>query len=182
MAITKDFELEDVKAFHQKFNLGHPHTEPGHLTPRKLQERIAFLQEELDELKKAAASNDLAAQADALIDLVYVAKGTASLMGLPWELMWLEVHRANMSKERGIGPRGNALDVVKPKHWQGPKHDLILRQNGYLEVAWLHPDGTLKSGVARGDPGECTCRYTQPVSSCHHDPHCPCAVKPLQVP
>ena len=37
---------------------------------------------------------------DALIDLTYVAMGTAYMMGLPWQDLWDEVQRANMSKVR----------------------------------------------------------------------------------
>lgn len=135
----------DVKAFHQKFGFL-TNDEPGHLSQRKLEERIKFLQEELDELKKAGAENDLADQGDALIDLVYVAIGTAVMMGLPWEDMWQEVHRANMEKVRGIGPRGNKVDCVKPEGWTPPQHDELLILNGYERHTYVAADGSLFYG------------------------------------
>src|SRR3546814_4005978 len=85
-------EYQDVREFHQKFELL-CFSEPGHLTQRKLKERIEFMQEELDEFIEAAGFNptydasggrdglnnhgvqNLAQQADALVDLVYVALG-----------------------------------------------------------------------------------------------------------
>jgi len=43
---------------------------------------------------------DLPQIADALVDLVYVALGTSHLHGFPWPVLWNDVQRANMSKER----------------------------------------------------------------------------------
>lgn len=123
-------EMEDVRDFHVKFGLI-AHGVPGHLTKRKLNERVEFLQEELNEFKAACDAQDLAEQADALIDLVYVAKGTAVMLGLPWEDLWLDVQRANMTKMRGVGKRGHQVDVIKPKGWQGPMTAEILYKFGY---------------------------------------------------
>lgn len=142
---------EDVAKFHEKFDLLR-HTKPGRLTKRKLQERIEFMQEELNEFKAAAGLNfvpaqvgtfggpeiwinkgpqDLVQQADALVDLVYVALGTAVMMGLPWQALWDDVQRANMAKVRGATHRGHAVDVKKPKDWIPPQGDKILHEAGY---------------------------------------------------
>lgn len=102
-----------------------------HLTERKLRERVELLQEELNEFDAACLNQDMAEQADALVDLVYVALGTANMLGLPWEELWADVHRANMSKQRGIGKRGHKVDVIKPPGWVGPKTMAILLQHGY---------------------------------------------------
>lgn len=120
--IGRDKEMEDVRAFHEKFGQLNNY-EPGFLTRRKLEERARFLQEELDELL-AAPTLDL--QADALVDLVYVAKGTAVMMGLPWTALWDDVQRANMAKVRGMTHRGNLVDVCKPDGWVGPRGAWIL--------------------------------------------------------
>jgi predicted HAD superfamily Cof-like phosphohydrolase len=80
---------------------------------------------------------------DALIDLVYVALGTADLMGLPWEKMFEEVQRANMAKERAKSAdesmaktgRGHVLDVVKPAGWTPPDHLPILTAASIM----IHP-------------------------------------------
>lgn len=157
LVVTKigDAEFCNVKDFHLKF--GHlVHAHPVHLTKRKLLERIKFLQEELDEFTQACGfirapgkfnddgmwvegdfyddvgnPQDLALQADALVDLVYVAKGTAVMQGLPWLQLWEDVQRANMAKQRGIGHRGNLVDCVKPEGWVGPRTLDILVSAGY---------------------------------------------------
>ena len=122
--------VEDVADFQKKF--GHLHnTTPPHLTSRKLGERIICMQEELDEFTDAAYVQDLAGQADALIDLVYFALGTANMMGLPWQALWEDVHRANMAKVPGITKRGHLVDCVKPGGWVGPKTLEILEHHNY---------------------------------------------------
>lgn len=117
--------FNDVGKFHEKFGLpfvegsGWKQTEP----PRPIDEatrdfRMKFLLEELTELAegyglelewtlKPAPSDewpckeqDLPKIADSLVDLVYVALGTAHLHMLPWEKLWEEVQRANITKER----------------------------------------------------------------------------------
>lgn len=122
--------IRDVTEFHQKFGLL-SHIRPVHLTKRKLIERIEFFREELDEFIKAVEENDLAGQADALVDLVYVALGTADMSGLPWDWLWADVHRANMTKVRGTTKRGHMVDVTKPQGWVGPQTLWLLEAAGY---------------------------------------------------
>lgn len=148
-------EFNDVRTFHKKFELL-CFDEPGHLSAGKLRERIEFMQEELDEFIEGAGfgynlagdiefSNpgpqDLAKQADALVDLVYVALGTAVQLGLPWDHLWDDVQRANMSKVRGMTKRGHKVDVTKPPGWTGPQTELILTANGYDASRWFYPAG-----------------------------------------
>lgn len=141
MNSTSNFN--DVKEFQRKFKFL-SNDQPSHLTTRKLIERIKFMHEELNEFIEACGLNAdltpakcnhsiqrLDLQADALIDLVYVAMGTADSMGLPWEDLWKDVHRANMAKIRGIGKRGNTHDCIKPLGWEGPKTLQILINHGY---------------------------------------------------
>lgn len=143
----------DVAAFHTKFGLLHADV-PRHLTRRKLKERVEFLLEELQEFAKGcgleivgvgpdgyhgnvaiiesgSGDQNLAEQADALVDLVYVAHGTAVMLGLPWKHLWDDVQRANMSKVRGMTKRGHAVDVTKPEGWVGPQTERILNTVGY---------------------------------------------------
>lgn len=167
-----DNELEDVRAFQQKFGQL-CHATPGHLTKRKLKERVEFLLEELREFADAAGliilgadgsaelsvelnefdhDQELPLQADALVDLVYVAKGTAVMLGLPWGELWDDVQRANLAKERGVGPRGHLVDCVKPPGWEPPKTELILAQAGYTAADWTHPEtGLIDEEVCRDD-------------------------------
>ncbi len=122
--------FRDVVEFNDKFGFG-IRTSPGHLTRRKLQERIDFMQEELNEFIEGVNKQNLAEQADALIDLAYVAMGTAHMLGLPWEQLWSDVHRANMAKVRGIGKRGHLNDCIKPADWVPPNTMGILIHSGY---------------------------------------------------
>lgn len=140
---NQDSELEDVRDFHVKFGQLNYH-EPGFLTRRKLIERSKFLGEELKELVDAAT---LDLQADALVDLVYVAKGTAVMMGLPWAELWDDVQRANMAKVRGTTHRGNLVDVCKPLGWEPPHGARILADAGwqYGNNPWpAFPDGMMR--------------------------------------
>lgn len=127
--------FSDVFEFHAKYNLLH-HEFPVHLTTSKLKERIQFMQEELDEFKDAAIRQDLADQADALVDLVYVAMGTAVMLGLPWQALWDEVQRANMDKVRGVTKRGHPVDVTKPPGWIPPQINDILYAHYYDPEDW----------------------------------------------
>lgn len=130
-------EFSDVREFHQKFGML-CHDVPVHLSQRKLGERIAFMHEELyDEFAAAMNANDMAGMADALIDIVYVAMGTAVQMGLPWDWLWDDVHRANMAKVRGMTKRGNKVDVMKPEGWVGPQTERILQIAGYRKDEWV---------------------------------------------
>lgn len=121
----------DVRAFQHKFGqlVGFA---PRHLTKRKLRERIAQMQEELDEFESAVEADDIAEQADALVDIAYFTLGTAAHMGLPWQALWDDVQRANMSKVAGVKPeRGFLVDCIKPEGWEGPKTMEILLAHGY---------------------------------------------------
>lgn len=108
--------------------------------------RIQCLKEEIIELEKGYAADDLLAVADALVDLVVFALGTARLHNLPWEILFLDVQRANMSKVVGTKPsRGFKVDLVKPADWQGPKTKEILKLFGWVEGEnktweWLKDD------------------------------------------
>lgn len=114
---------DDIKAFHQKFQLPSL-PEPGFADQNLMDFRIKFLEEELQEFKDSCDAGDLAGAFDALVDLTYVAMGTAYLMGLPWQNGWNAVQEANMQKVRaahaGESKRGSSSDVVKPAGWLPP--------------------------------------------------------------
>ena len=122
---------EDVAAFHEKFGLTY-NGGPRLLDFDVLSFRMKFLEEELGEFIESAAEQDLPGMADALIDLVYVAMGTAYMLGLPWQQLWNEVQRANMSKVRAQSKdeskRGSSLDVIKPAGWTGPDIKRVLKE------------------------------------------------------
>lgn len=125
-----DVETNAVAEMHRKFGIlvsDHPRK----LTRRLMEERLTCLYEELRELEQASADGDIEGIADALVDLAVFAKGTAAMMGLPWASLFDDVMRANMSKVRGVGPRGHKVDLVKPPGWQGPNGAVIIALHGY---------------------------------------------------
>lgn len=117
-----DFDpVADIAEFHRKFGLeyvGHPRFLPEDIR----QFRFDFMSEELTEYDNSG--NDLEQQFDALIDLVYVALGTAHLHGFDFREGWRRVHEANMRKVRcerpGDSLRGSTWDVIKPPGWTAP--------------------------------------------------------------
>lgn len=134
-------EYGDVRDFHMKFDVPTDACIPIPYIPEPnvTDYRAKFLQEELDEYIKACSEGDLNGALDALIDLVYVAKGTALMHGVSpalWKELWEDVQRANMTKERATSAedsrskRGHSLDVVKPEGWVGPDGTAILRKHG----------------------------------------------------
>lgn len=113
----------DVGRFHRKFGIEHLEDGPPRpLPPDLLRFRLGFLIEELKEYADAVGyvlrtdlevsypevpnQQDLEKAFDSLVDLVYVALGTAHVHRFPWDEGWNEVQRANMGKERcGINHR-----------------------------------------------------------------------------
>jgi predicted HAD superfamily Cof-like phosphohydrolase len=64
--------------------------------------RMAFLDEEVQELRDAMAARDVVGIADALADIVYVAVGTAVTYGIPFDAVLAEVHVSNMTKVNSL--------------------------------------------------------------------------------
>jgi predicted HAD superfamily Cof-like phosphohydrolase len=119
-------EGADVYDFHRKFMVPMA-SGPSFLDQATFEFRKKFLQEELNEFIQGHTTGDMHLAADSLIDLVYVALGTALMMGLPWCQLWDKVQDANMAKERAKddgsnSKRGSPLDVIKPDGWQAPDH------------------------------------------------------------
>jgi predicted HAD superfamily Cof-like phosphohydrolase len=125
----------DVGTFHKRFGLRAHEYGPGEMTDELLQFRLKFLKEELQEFEDASVIGDHAGMADALIDLVYVAMGTAHFFGYPWPELWDDVQSANMAKQRAQSStesaRGTAWDVIKPPGWVPPRTAEILAQYGF---------------------------------------------------
>ena len=136
--MTRDF-VADIKEFHEKFGLEYQ-GKPRLLIEEMKKFRLLFLKEELLEYERAFSGVDFADYADvthclehaldSLVDLVYVAIGTAYLHGFDFREAWRRVHEANMKKERAVhiadSKRGSMFDVVKPKGWEPPSHkDLV---------------------------------------------------------
>lgn len=148
--------FDDVGDFHQKFgleNVTHQLAGPRPVTPELLEFRLKFLLEEVIEFAEAAGYTliqtsagpqfiqttehvDHAKVFDALLDEVYVAMGTAHLLGYPWREGWAAVQEKNMQKIRAQSDgsdskRGSSLDVVKPEGWTPPDIGAVLQRFGF---------------------------------------------------
>jgi len=128
--------FDEVGDFHEKFGLEnhthHPELAPHQISQDAQEFRLKFMQEELNELEIAYSNSDLPKIFDALLDLVYVAMGTAQMHHFPWQAGWDEVQRANMTKKRAMttddSTRGSLLDVYKPQGWKPPDIEGVLER------------------------------------------------------
>lgn len=139
--------FQDVGKFHRQMELPLFTDQAPHLLRHdEFNFRTAAMFEELREFIECHALKDLAGAADALVDLVYFAMGTAHYMGLPFDECWAAVQRANMAKRRWqpgdpVKPRnGTSLDVIKPDGWRAP--DL-------MQLLWDHKDQVLRNQGVR---------------------------------
>lgn len=153
--------VADIAEFHIKFQqvyTGKPRTLDADLASF----REKFLGEELEEYEGAAAAarmmteglhlwdeaefvHQLETQADSLVDLVYVALGTAHLQGFDFREMWRRVHAANMSKVLAMregqiiggvtdSGRDKRFDVVKPTGWEPPTHTDLVENHAHRGI------------------------------------------------
>jgi predicted HAD superfamily Cof-like phosphohydrolase len=123
--------IKDIDQFHKKF--GFEKNEKVGIPDNNeiVNFRTSFLMEELAEYTQAITKKDAAGALDALVDIVYIALGTAWLFNLPFEKAWNEVQKANMSKVRAKSKskkRGTAFDVIKPQGWQAPNIERIVEE------------------------------------------------------
>jgi len=110
--------LNDVARFQREIlNNEFPEKPKRFTTIMELREAVDKLNEEVDELWGADKLSD---HADALIDLIYFAYGILYQRGVDIPRVWDEVHRANMSKKRGVTHRGHENDAYKPDGWKAP--------------------------------------------------------------
>lgn len=123
--------VKDIADMHQKYEvhqwISAKIKEGDAETLKKFIEfRLNFLQEELDETRKALAEADPEEIVDGLIDLCVVAIGTLDAFKVDSFKAWDEVLKANMAKEVGVkASRPNPLglpDLVKPEGWTAPSH------------------------------------------------------------
>ena len=129
--MDKDTLLKDIDAFHKKYKF-EKNEKVGIPDDNELVNfRTSFLMEELAEYTQAITKKDAAGALDALVDIVYIALGTAWLFNLPFERAWEQVQKANMSKIRTKSKskkRGTSFDVVKPKGWTAPDIEQVIEE------------------------------------------------------
>jgi predicted HAD superfamily Cof-like phosphohydrolase len=118
----------DIKDFHEKFEIDYKG--PPRFLPAELSKfRDGFHEEECIEYRVAPTLED---KLDALVDLVYVALGTAHVHGFDFDEAWKRVHAANMAKKKAAADgsdskRGSAHDVIKPEGWTAPDLSDLVR-------------------------------------------------------
>jgi len=129
--MDKDTLIRDIDAFHKKYKF-EKNEKVGIPDNNELVNfRTSFLMEELAEYTQAITKKDAAGALDALVDIVYIALGTAWLFNLPFNKAWDAVQKANMSKIRTKSKskkRGTSFDVVKPKGWTAPDIEQIIEE------------------------------------------------------
>lgn len=115
-------DFYDVLAFHEKFDLPRG-LDPQPLDQDKLNFRLPFLFEELEEYEDAHQAGNLVGAADALFDLVYVAIGTTLFIGIPRSGVlgsWTSFGEVSgiLRSHRMIGPREPRLLSQKMYQYQ----------------------------------------------------------------
>ena len=86
--------------------------------------RLSLLAEETRELVDAALSDDLEKIADGIADVAYVVIGTAVAYGIPFDAVFAEVHRSNMTKSN----TPEEAKLVKGPGYESPAIARVLAQ------------------------------------------------------
>lgn len=111
-----------VAEFNEKFGLGYDG--PPRMMPRKvLKDDVMHLSEEFDELLKSIEREGEENKEDffdALLDIVYKAKGMAYKCGFDWDEGFERVHEKNMEKVFDPNAEGYKSGIVKPEGWEAP--------------------------------------------------------------
>ncbi len=142
-------EFHQVKAVHGGYMPRWPTAAP----PAWIRDlRAALLAEEVAELGEAIVARDIVKIADALADIVYVAVGTAVTYGIPFDAVFAEVHRSNMTK-------ANAPDeakLVKGPGYEPPRiaELLGLGDEPAIDVGYLSLPADLQAALESGEEGD----------------------------
>lgn len=151
----------DVEAFHRKMGIEYE-GKPRALDQESGTFRLKFMREEVNEYERhldaalfeldkltrapmhavgdfafdnAALVHELAETLDALVDLTYVALGTAHLHGFLFKEAWRRVHAANMRKVPLQTPTNSEqrfkLKISKPPGWEPPRHEDLVEEHAH---------------------------------------------------
>jgi predicted HAD superfamily Cof-like phosphohydrolase len=110
---------ELVREFHLAYELPVADAPSADLPAGQVALRQDLIDEEVSELRAAAADADLVGVADALADIVYVAYGTALVYGIDLDAVLDEVHASNMTK---LGADGRPVRRADGKVLKGPDY------------------------------------------------------------
>ncbi len=110
--------FEKVKTFMKTF--GQEVKEKSSFGSEKINElRYSLIKEELEELRMAMDSKNLAEVADALTDILYVTYGAGHAFGINLDKCFDEVQQSNMSK---LDDHGKPIYNDSGKVMKGPKY------------------------------------------------------------
>lgn len=117
----------DIEQMHHHFGTNKTVSK---MTPEVLREfldfRIACIEEELNETKKAALEKNWSELVDGVTDLLVFSIGLLDAFGIDSTKAWSRVHTANMSKSVGTkSTRPNKFgfpDLIKPSNFKSPDH------------------------------------------------------------
>ena len=110
--------FEKVKTFMKTF--GQEVKEKSSFSSDKINElRFNLIKEELEELRIAIDTKNLAEVADALTDILYVTYGAGHAFGINLDKCFNEVQQSNMSK---LDDHGNPIYNDSGKVMKGPKY------------------------------------------------------------
>lgn len=136
VSLTKEFL--DVGKFHAKFGIPTP-PEPTLLDDAAYNFRVKFLHEELNEYVDSCHSNDLPIALDSLIDLVYVAAGTAHMMGFTtYEWAKSDVVIDQMLKQFQQNPPAKLPGLLPPDEYN---HSLQVLKGELYSFIGAHAEG-----------------------------------------
>jgi len=109
--------LEDmVREFHVKYGHLVNSSPTTTISPVVKDLRLKLINEEYIELiEKGLEKDNLVEIADGIADLVYVLIGTALSYGIPFDRVFREVHRSNMTKTPSKAYEGQKYGAVNPK-------------------------------------------------------------------
>ena len=94
--IYHDLECSEVRYLHEKLKVPSSDTPKVPEDHHEMVDRAKLFNEEVDRFALAAVEGDMTKMAHALVDLVYAAKGTAIMLGLPWGELWKKIHQCNV--------------------------------------------------------------------------------------
>ena len=110
--------FEDVKKFMKTFGQTII-TKPQFPDEKTMNLRFNLIKEELEELRIAIDTKNLAEVADALTDILYVTYGAGHAFGINLDKCFDEVQQSNMSK---LDDHGNPIYNDSGKVMKGPKY------------------------------------------------------------
>jgi predicted HAD superfamily Cof-like phosphohydrolase len=149
--------LEDVSKFcRDVIHLEAP-DKPATLSAERAEFYVGAVKEEIKEFLDATARGNVPDAADAVVDLIYFSLGRLYEMGVPAQVAFDAVQRANMRKVRGMKKREvqHEDDAVKPSGWESPDHSWLAHLSYVaVEAAKIRASKTEDydgDGVEKGD-------------------------------